>query len=130
MDVLALLASFTETATGGDEVKILSTGFGIRNGKTPTPPLETAVVGVIVKLNGAPGHSKLTWNPLTGAEGYLVQGSPEPITATSWTQSIVSTRTIFRANGAVAGQKYWYRVAGFNATGQSPWSMPSERPVM
>ncbi len=126
---LVLLAAFTETATGGDPTKIVSAGFDVRGTPTPTPELGL-VEGVIVRLNGAPGHSKLSWNALAGADGYVIQGSPDPITATSWTQSVVSTKANFQANGATAGQKYWYRVAGFNALGQGPWSEIAPRPVM
>ena len=36
----------------------------------------------------------------------------------------------YMRNGAVAGQKYWYRVAAFNAAAQGPWSEVAARPVM
>jgi hypothetical protein len=126
---LTLLAAFTETATGGDAAKIETTGFEVREGPTPTPPLG-AVESLMVRLNGAPGHSKLKWKRLAGADGYVVQGSADPITATSWSQGMISTKTSLMANGAVAGQQYWYRVAGFNALGQGPWSAIAPRPVM
>lgn len=129
LEKLTLLASFTETATGGDATKILSAGFDVRGPRTPRPPL-SMVEGVIVRLNGTPGHSKLSWNSQAGAEGYLVQGSPDPITSTSWTNSTIVTKTIFSANGATAGQKYWYRVAAFNGAEQGAWSEPAARPVM
>lgn len=126
---LNALAAFTQSTTGGDAAKIESAGFGVRD--TPAPlPVPEQVLSLNVFLNSEPGHSKLSWKPVDGAEGYLVQGSPEPITPTSWTQSIVSTRTMCESNGAVAGQKYWYRVAAFNAAGQGAWSAVAERPVM
>lgn len=126
---LALLASFTETATGGDPVKILTTGFDVRNSSTPTQP-PASVENLMVKLDDAPGHSKLTWKPMARAEGYLVQGSPDPITATSWTASMLTSKASFKGNGATAGEKYWYRVAAFNGAGQGPWCQPASRPVM
>lgn len=126
---LMLLAAFTETATGGDPVKIVSAGFEVRGTPAPTPALGP-VGAVTVSLNGAPGHSKLSWPALAGADGYVVQGSPDPITATSWTQSQVTTKLKCTANGATPGQKYWYRVAGFNSLGQGPWSEIAARPVM
>jgi hypothetical protein len=129
MDKLKLLASFTETATGGDAAKILSTGFDVRASATPPPPL-SMVVGLIVRLDGTPGHSKLNWNGMQGGEGFLVQGSPDPITPTSWAPPIIVTKTRYTANGAIAGQKYWYRVAPFNGGEQGPWSEPASRPVM
>jgi hypothetical protein len=123
------LAGITELATGGDAEKIESAGFDVRNSPTPSPVPEQ-VLSVNVFLTTTPGHSRITWEPVDRAEGYLVQGSPEPITPASWTQSIVSTKTIFGGNGAIAGQKYWYRVAAFNAAGQGAWSEPALRPVM
>jgi hypothetical protein len=126
---LVALASFTQSATAGDQAKIESAGFSVRG--TPAPlPVPDQVMSLNVLLNGSPGHSKLIWEPVAGAEGYLVQGSPDPITPLSWTQSIVSTKTTFLGNGATAGQKYWFRVAAFNAAGQGPWSEPASRPVM
>lgn len=126
---LLLLASFTESATGGDPVKILTTGFEVRSNATPRP-VPGQVVGVIVKVSGGPGHSKVSWPSVDGADGYLVQGSPDPVTPTSWTQSVVSMKTTLPANGATAGQKYWYRIAAFNTTGQGEWSVPAERQVI
>ncbi len=89
-----------------------------------------AVTGVTVTLNGTPGHAKINWNGMTGADGFLVQGSPDPITATSWQTPVIAMKTSTQGNGAAPGQKYWYRVAAFNAGGQGPWSSATERPVM
>ena len=88
------------------------------------------VMSLNLPLNGAPGHSKLNWHADPGADGYLVQGSPDSITAESWAQPIVLKKTTFLAYGATAGQKYCYRVAAFNFAGQGTWSDPSSRPVM
>ena len=126
---LMLLAAFTENATGGDAAKFTTAGFEVRGGNTPTP-VPGQVLSVNVFLNGTPGHSRVTWAGVERADGYLVQGSVDPITPTSWTQSIVSTKTVFNGNGAAPGQKYYYRVAAFNAAGQGSWSVPAERPVM
>lgn len=128
-NALMVLAAFTESATGGDPVKILTTGFEVRGPATPKPPLEP-VMSVNVRLNGSPGHSNLSWQAVAGADGYMVQGSPDPITATSWTPAVISMKTRLKANGAIAGQKYWYRVAAFNAEEQGPWSEVAPRPVM
>jgi hypothetical protein len=123
------LAAFTQSATGGDAGKILSAGFDVR--KPPTPiPVPVGVTGLTVQLNGSPGYSKVSWNPSAGADGYLLQGSVDPITATSWETPVISKKTKIDANGASAGEKYWYRVAPFNSAGQGPWSEPACRPVM
>lgn len=131
MTAVTSVASFTQSATGGDAGKILSAGFEVSNPPTPLPvPELVAVTGVTAQLNGQPGHSKVSWDEMEGADGYLVQGSPDPMTATSWLWPEIAMRPECECNGASPGQKYWYRVAAFNASGQGPWSSPTERPVM
>jgi len=125
------LASFTEAVTGGDPTKMLGTGFDVRAEGTPTRSQpELPVVRIIVKLNGTPGHAKLTWDSLPGADGYLVQGSADPKAETSWVAAGITMKTSMSVNGASPGQSYWYRVAAFNSVGEGPWSLPAARPVM
>lgn len=59
-----------------------------------------------------------------------MQRSPEPITETSWTTVGTVAGVKYEGNGAIPGQKYWYRVAGVNKLGQGVWSEPALRPVM
>lgn len=123
------LAAYTQSVTGGDAAKILSAGFDVR--KAPSPiPVPPAVTGLTVQLTDMPGHSKVSWNESAGAEGYLLQGSPDPTDPTSWTMPVVKMKTKTDANGASPGQKYWYRLAPFNAAGQGPWTEPVCRPVL
>jgi hypothetical protein len=129
LEKLTMLAAFTETATGGDAAKIISAGFQVKAGRTPAQLLP-AVEGLLVELNGEPGHADLSWTPIPGATGYMAQGSPDPITPTSWTNPAVTTKAFMVANGAAPGEAYWYRVAAFNAKGQGPWSAVAPRPVM
>ena len=129
--VVTNLAGFTQSATAGNAGKILSAGFEVANPPVPLPvPALVAVTGVTVALNGSPGHSKVSWNDVPGADGFLLQGSPDPITPTSWQMPQIAMKTDADTNGATAGQKYWYRVAAFNGAGQGPWSPVTERPVM
>lgn len=123
------LAGFTQSATGGDPGKILSAGFDVR--KPPAPvPTPQGVLGLTVRLNGSPGHSLVSWEAEAVADGYLLQGSPDPVTPTSWQTPVTSTKTKIDANGASPGEKYWYRVAAFNSGGQGPWSQAACRPVL
>ena len=125
------LAGFTQSATGGNAGKILSAGFEVANPSVPLPvPELVAVTGVTVAINGTPGHSRISWNSVPGADGYLVQGSADPITPVSWQMPQIAMKLAAETNGATAGQKYWYRVAAFNGAGQGPWSPVTERPVM
>lgn len=122
------LASVTESLTGGDAAKIQGTGFDVRNAAAPLPMPEQ-VMNLSVALNGQVGYSSLTWNPLAVADHYI-QTSPDPITDASWTFVDTALSASYCGNGAVAGQKRWYRVAGVNTAGTGPWSDPALRPVM
>ena len=77
------LAAFTESVTGGDAVKIVSTGFDVRAAATPPQPLGQ-ILNVRVNFTGVPGHSEVRWQRDAYADAYMVQRSPEPITETSW----------------------------------------------
>ena len=123
------LAAFTENATGGDATKILTTGYDVRAAATPPQPVGQ-VKNVEVNFTGMPGHSEVRWKRDANADAYVVQRSPDPITETSWINQGTVTEPRFEGNGAIPGQKYWYRTAGVNRLGQGPWSEPALRPVM
>lgn len=127
-DKATLLCSFTESATGGNAEAIISAGFGVRAEPTPPQPL-TAPENLKVETNGTPGVSKLSF-ALDGADSFLIQCSPDPITPTSWTQVMATTKTRVEVPGAEPGKLCWFRVAGVNALGQGPWSAVAPRPVM
>ena len=129
MTKVNLLASFTESATGGDAESIESAGFAVRGRRTPPQNLP-APTKVVAKTNGTPGHTLLSWEAIAGAKSYVIQISPDPMTATSWTYAGASTTAHADVNGAEAGKRYWYRIAAVNAKGQGPWSEPACRPVM
>ena len=126
---LNALAGFTESATDGEPAPIESAGFGVRSPRTPPQPLP-APIKLVAKTNGTPGHTLLSWEPLAGAKSYVVQISPDPMTATSWTFACSCTTAAADVIGAEAGKRYWYRVCAVNGKGQGPWSEPACRPVM
>ena len=41
-----------------------------------------------------------------------------------------SAKSMCDTNGVEPGKRVWYRMAGVNGRGQSPWSEPTPRPVM
>ena len=123
------LAGFTESATGGDETKILSAGFGVRAAATPPQPV-SQILNVRVNFTGMPGYSEVRWKRDANADAYVVQCSPDPITETSWKNMEIVTEPKYQGNGATPGQKCWYRIAGVSRLGQGPLSEPALRPVM
>ena len=126
---LTTLAAFTQSATQGDETKILSTGFEVRRPPSPAPP-PGAPGPLTVKLNGSPGVTKLSWPTMPDAKSYLVQQSPDPVTDTSWAQVDTPTKASCEIAGAEPGTVYWFRVAAVGSSGTGPWSGAASRPVM
>jgi len=126
---LTALAGFTESATGGDAEKILSTGFGVRGNPVPPQPVEQ-ILNVKVAFNGEPGKSVVSWKADPQADAYVVECCADPITSAGWKYMNAVRRPKFIGNGATPGQICWYRVRGINAGGEGPWSEPAMRPVM
>jgi hypothetical protein len=123
------LAGFTQSATGGDAAKILTTGFDVRAEPSLPQPVEQ-IVNVKVSFTGEPGKSLVSWKRDPHADAYRIQCSPDGITATSWKDLATVVEASFEGNGATPGMVCWYRVAGVNALGQGVWSEPALRPVM
>ncbi len=126
---IVTLAAFTQSATGGSEEKILSTGFDVRKAPSPPPPVG-APGPLTVKLNGSPGVTLISWPPVAEARSYLVEQSPAPITETSWAQVDTPAKASCKLDGAEPGTVYWFRVAAVTRKGSSPWSGPAIRPVV
>lgn len=126
---IALLATFTEAATRGDQSAILSAGFGVRGRNAPPQPL-TAPEAVSARTNGTPGTTKLNWTGLDGTVAYVVEMSPDPATPAGWRPVAFPTKASCEVPGAEPGKQCWFRVAGVNPLGRGPWSAPALRPVM
>lgn len=126
---IAQFAGVTEALADSDPTGILSTGFGVRitNGRPQPLP---APVGVRAATNGSPGKTKLSWDVLDGAVLYFIEMSLDPGVPDTWQYRTTSTKASCELDGAKPGKPAWFRIAAVNATGQSPWSAPAQRPVM
>lgn len=129
MTKLTALAGVTEAITEGDETAILSAGFDVVPPRTPPQPLG-APENVRAQTNGSPGHTIVSCDPLHGAKSYLVQKTTDPTAEANWVTVATPTRSTCETNGVTPGTRAWYRMAGINARGKGPWSLPVERPVM
>lgn len=129
LEKVNMLAAFTESATGGDADKILTTGFDIKSAGSPPQPV-LQIENVKVTFTGMPGYSKVVWKRDPNADAYVVQRCADPITEASWVTLATVTEAKYEGNGVTPGLKYWYRVAAVNRLGQGPWSEPALRPVM
>lgn len=128
-DMAGRMAGFVESASGGREDIILSSGMDVRapnvaSGQPPpTPSSVNATTG------DHEGEVDLSWNSSPNAKSYIVQVSPNPPTETSWKQATVVTASKVTISGLVSGTKNWFRVAAVGSGGQSGWSDPVSKMV-
>ena len=121
---LTQFGNYVEGITGGDTAKIQSSGLDVRATAAPIGPMPKpdALAATIGDLEG---ECDLVWHRVRGAGSYLIQKSVDPITATSWQQAGVSTKSKFSVTGLTSGSKYWFRVAAVGSEGPGPWSDPA-----
>jgi len=119
--LMSLLANYVQQASGGDEAKIETSGFSVRDlpaspiGNLPAPTL------LAVSENGGAGSVKLKWKTVRGNKGYIVEIAPDAPTPV-WGPAGGSSKARAEVNGLTSGTKYWFRVCAIGSNGLSPWS--------
>jgi len=119
--LLASLANYVQNASGGDEAKIASSGFSVRN--IPASPIGElpAPTDFVVMENGGSGSVKFRWKKVRGAMSYILETAPDgPVL--NFNSPIGSSKTRAEKEGLTSGTKYWFRVCAVGAEGQGPWS--------
>lgn len=123
--LMAQLAAHVESVAGGDETKIRSAGMDTKAAATTTTSIPPPPANLSATAGDRDGEIDLFWEAVFGAKSYVIQISPDPITATSWAHASVSPRSSQTIDGLTSGTRYWFRVAAINAIGQSGWSDPA-----
>ena len=126
--VMTQEVGYVTAVSGGDEETIQSAGMDVRAtpaaSTTPTQPAALSATG-----GDHDGTMDLSWDPVVDAASYVIEISPDPVTADSWKHQGVSTRSTFTVTGLPSGSRIWFRVAAVNPNGQSPWSDPATKIV-
>jgi len=119
---------YVTAVAGGDEEIIQSAGMDVRAtpGASAAPTQPNALSATAGDHDGT---MDLSWDPVVEAASYVIEMSPDPVTATSWKHQGVSTKSTFTVPGLSSGARVWFRVAAVNANGQSPWSDPATKIV-
>jgi len=121
---LGQMANYVEVASNGEEAKIESAGIDVRSPRAPVGLLP-AVQALAATGGDMNGECDLNWQPVPKSKNYVIEKSPDPITASSWQQVGFSTKSKFTVPGLTSGTKYWFRVAAIGTAGQAPWSDPA-----
>ncbi len=121
-DLLSRLGDHVSSVADGNELAILSMGFGVR--RLPQPATEPkAPVGLLAEMNAHPGEALLRWSPERYALTYQVQvNRVSPDEANAWENLGVVTGARFRARGLASAKVHWFRVAAIGTKGMGPWS--------
>jgi len=122
--VLTNRAAHVQIASGGDEAKILSSGFQVQSAATPTTSLPQPA-NLVATMGDLDGEIDVACNRVPRASGYIwecrehMEGqAPGP-----WAQAKVGNKSSFTATGLVSGKKYAFRVRAIGPNDTiSPWS--------
>lgn len=112
--------NYVDSKSGGDEAKILSTGFAVRAGAAPVGALP-APVDFLATFGDNPGEVDVTWSAVKGARSYIVEVR-ENVAGTAWGGAKVGTKSRATIDGLVTGKTYAFRVRAVGTAGEGPWS--------
>lgn len=120
--LLNQLAGYVASVAEGNELAILSSGFGVRKPSSPQPE-PSKPTDLRAAFTDHTGRVDLTWAPVEPAVTYHIQWTAgDPSDEKAWTLVSVSTRASAKVTGLPSGQVSYFRVAGIGTKGMGPWS--------
>ena len=119
--ILTQIALYVENTSAGDETKISSAGMSVKDAATPVGQL-LPPTALSAMAGNNDGEVDLNWEPVKGANSYLIQMTTDPNVPDSWAPKANVTESYAVILGLTSGTKYWFRVAGVGAAGQGAFS--------
>jgi hypothetical protein len=123
---LRKLAAYVESIADTDETIIASAGMQTKAART-TPSILPAPEALSTTAGNHEGEINLTWRKVDNARSYIIQSSPDPPSADSWSHAETATVANKTMQNLTSGKKYWFRVAAIGSLGQSGWSEPATK---
>lgn len=119
---------YVQSASGGDELKILSAGMDV---KAPAQPvgLLSAPENLVAKDGGNEGEIELRWKKVQKSTGYLVEISTDDNDPTKWQFLANTTVTKYEAKNLPSGEIRYFRVCATNSAGNGTWSDVAKKRV-
>lgn len=68
------------------------------------------------------GEVDLQWDPLPGANSYILQICLHNVKHDDWIKIDIITKSSYTVSGLKAGRKYYFRISAVNSSGEGPWS--------
>lgn len=116
------LAAYVSLVADGDEVIILSSGFGVRKKASPVVKLNIPQ-RLISRLTRTSGRVEMDWEVIPGAKLYHVYMSLTNAPF-SWKLVGTTTKSRFGKDDLTSGTFYWFAISAIGTAGESSLSDP------
>ena len=120
--LMMLFVGYVQDKSGGDRLKIESTGLSVKRSGTKSKRLDAVKNLRQLKWGGA-GEVRIGWNVLKGARSFISQTSKHWKTGWKYTD-FAGTKTTLVIGKLVQESYVWVRIAGINSVGIGAWSEP------
>jgi len=120
--LLNQLGGYVSSVAEGNELAILSSGYGVWRRGTPAPE-PVSPTDLRARISDHAGRVDLGWTPVKPAVTYHIQHTnDDPAVESNWKLVGVSTRSRYSVKGLPSGATAHFRVAGIGTAGVGPWS--------
>ena len=103
-------AAYVQNICAGDQTKIDSSGFEVRNHPSPIGPLP-APASIELDANVNPGNMGVKWPSVPGAASYIVERALDGSGPLDYLAVATPTNTKVVVNTMLSGSRYWFRIA-------------------
>ncbi len=124
-DIMKDVVNYVQHTSKGDESKIRSANFEVKDKPSPRQPAQTPE-GLKGAVSNKEGSVELSWKSSANSRSYIIQMTLNPIDTTSWVLCATATTNKVTVSNLETGKKYWFRIAAMGVKNQqSDWSQPS-----
>lgn len=117
--------AYVQEASGGDVAKILSANLHVEETTNFWPFSSLAQVEELSASAGdRPGEIDLTWDSVSGAQGYEIEVAYDLTGEGEWEQSGATTNSRITLEKLDNRTRYWFRVRAVGERGAGDWSDP------
>jgi len=120
--------NYVELIAAGSAPVIESSGFSVKAAAAPVG-VPAPVQNLSVTAGDHDAELDAQWDAVTGARSYEIETSPDPMSASSWSNKQTVTGSRITLTGLTSGSRLWVRVRAVGAGGVGNWSDPATKIV-